>query len=69
LNYTEADFEAVADLFVAAARAMQADGWRRHAPDASNTSTRRRILREILARNLSGKRAAATTESPSREAA
>ena len=27
LNYTEADFEAVADRFVAAARAMQRDGW------------------------------------------
>ncbi len=27
LNYTEADFEAVAERFVAAARAMQHDGW------------------------------------------
>ena len=27
LNYTDADFDAVADRFVAAARAMQRDGW------------------------------------------
>ena len=27
LNYTDADFEAVAERFVAAAKAMQADGW------------------------------------------
>ena len=27
LNYTDADFEAVADRFVAAAKAMQQDGW------------------------------------------
>ncbi len=60
LNCTEADFEAVADRFVAAARAMQADGWRRHAPEASNKAIRRRILREMLAHRLSGRRAPAT---------
>ena len=27
LNYTDADFDAVADRFVAAAKAMQRDGW------------------------------------------
>ena len=27
LNYTDADFEAVADRFVAAAKAMEGDGW------------------------------------------
>jgi glutamate-1-semialdehyde 2,1-aminomutase len=69
LNYTEADFEAVADRFVAAARAMQADGWWWHDPQATNTSIRRRILREILAHKLSERRAAATEERPSQAAA
>jgi len=49
LNYTEADFEAVADRFVAAAKAMQADGWWWHDPAATNKTIKRRILRELLA--------------------
>ena len=48
LNYTEADFDAVADRFVAAAKAMQADGWWWSDPAATNKSIRRGILREIL---------------------
>jgi hypothetical protein len=32
LNYTEADFAAVADRFVAAAKAMKEDGWWWHVP-------------------------------------
>jgi glutamate-1-semialdehyde 2,1-aminomutase len=51
LNYTEADFEAVADRFVAAARAMEADGWW-SGPEVSNKEIRRRILRELIARRL-----------------
>src|SRR5262245_58255289 len=54
LNYTDADFDAVADRFVAAARAMEADGWWWAGPDATNTSIRRRIMREILAYKLGG---------------
>jgi glutamate-1-semialdehyde 2,1-aminomutase len=69
LNYTEADFAAVADRFVAAARACQADGWWWHAPGASSKAIRRRILREILAHKLGGKRAPATGERPSQQAA
>jgi glutamate-1-semialdehyde 2,1-aminomutase len=57
LNYTEADFEAVADRFVAAAQAMQADGWWWSDPTATNKSIRRGILREILAHRLLGRSA------------
>jgi glutamate-1-semialdehyde 2,1-aminomutase len=59
LNYTEADFDAVADRFVAAAEAMAADGWWWCPPQASNTAIRRRILREVLAHRLSGGRGGA----------
>jgi glutamate-1-semialdehyde 2,1-aminomutase len=49
LNYTQADFAAVADRFVAAAKAMREDGWWWHDPAATNKSIKRRILREIIA--------------------
>ncbi len=49
LDYTQADFDAVADRFIAAARAMQADGWWWAQPGASNKAIKRRILRELLA--------------------
>jgi glutamate-1-semialdehyde 2,1-aminomutase len=50
LNYDDADFAQVADRFVAAARAMERDGWWWMDPAASNKTIRRRILREMLAR-------------------
>jgi glutamate-1-semialdehyde 2,1-aminomutase len=53
LNYTEADYAAVADRFVAAARAMQNDGWWWSAPEATNKSIRRQVLREIIAHRWS----------------
>jgi len=68
LDYTETDFEAVAGRFVAAARAMQADGWWWHGAQATNTSIRRRILREILAQRFSGKGAPAIGEPPAPQA-
>jgi glutamate-1-semialdehyde 2,1-aminomutase len=53
LNYMDAECEAVADRFVAAARAMQQDGWWWSAPETTNKSIRRRILREIIAHRWS----------------
>jgi glutamate-1-semialdehyde 2,1-aminomutase len=49
LNYTEADFDAVADRFVAAAGAMQEDGWWWSDGATTNKSIKRKILRETLA--------------------
>jgi glutamate-1-semialdehyde 2,1-aminomutase len=49
LNYTEADFLAVADRFVAAARAMREDGWWWESASLTNRSIRRRVLREMIA--------------------
>jgi glutamate-1-semialdehyde 2,1-aminomutase len=53
LNYREADFAAVADRIVSAAEAMQRDGWWWQAPQLTNRSIKRRVLKEmILARCL-----------------
>jgi glutamate-1-semialdehyde 2,1-aminomutase len=49
LNYTEADFEAVADRFVEAAQKMQRGGWWWSDAQLTNKSIKRRILREMLA--------------------
>jgi glutamate-1-semialdehyde 2,1-aminomutase len=48
LNYADADFEAVTNRFVAAARAMQQDGWWWSDPLATNQSIRRQILWEMV---------------------
>jgi glutamate-1-semialdehyde 2,1-aminomutase len=53
LNYTDADFVTVADRFVAAASAMQQDGWWWRDPSATNASIKRGILREIVAHRFS----------------
>ncbi len=49
LNYTEADFEAVAERFVAAAKAMHADGWWWSDASLTNKAIKRQILREMIA--------------------
>jgi glutamate-1-semialdehyde 2,1-aminomutase len=52
LNYTEADFGAVADRFVAAAKAMARDGWWWHDPALTNKAIKRTIMKEMIARRL-----------------
>jgi glutamate-1-semialdehyde 2,1-aminomutase len=48
LNYSDAEFEAVCQRFVAAAKAMQADGWWWQGAALSNKAIRRSLLREML---------------------
>jgi glutamate-1-semialdehyde 2,1-aminomutase len=52
LNYTEADFTAVADRFVAAAQAMRQDAWWWSRDGLTNKSIRRQILKELLQTSL-----------------
>jgi glutamate-1-semialdehyde 2,1-aminomutase len=61
LNYTDRDFQAVADRFVAAARAMMQDGWWWRNPAMTDKSIKRRILKEMIAHKF-----AATREHPKR---
>ncbi len=49
LNFSEADFEAVAERFLSAAEAMRHDGWWETGALATDRAIKRRILREILA--------------------
>ena len=49
LNYTDADFDAVADKFLAAARAMQTDGYWWSDPALTDKAIKRRVLREMVA--------------------
>ena len=48
LNYTDADFTAVADRFVAAAQAMQRDSWWWSRAGVTNKDLRRQVLRELF---------------------
>jgi glutamate-1-semialdehyde 2,1-aminomutase len=52
LDYGDADFDAVADRFVAAAHAMERDGWWWCDPAATNKSIRRGILKEMIAQRF-----------------
>ncbi|MES1165149.1 MAG: aminotransferase class III-fold pyridoxal phosphate-dependent enzyme [Verrucomicrobiota bacterium] len=53
LNYTDADFDAVAEKFLTAARAMKADGFWWSDPALTNKAIKRRILKEMLRRACS----------------
>jgi len=52
LNYSDADFAAVCDRFVAAALGMEHDGWWWSDTALSNRAIRRGILREMIAQRL-----------------
>ena len=54
LNYSDADFAAVADRFVAAARAMKQDGFWWQGAGLTNRSIRRQVLREMIAARRAG---------------
>jgi glutamate-1-semialdehyde 2,1-aminomutase len=74
LNYTDADFAAVADKFVAAARAMEQDGFWWADAALTNKAIKRRVLKEMLAVHLRkllrrGDRAPARSARPSSETA
>src|SRR6266567_3274069 len=50
LNYSDADFAAVAKRFVAGAAKMKQDGWWWHDAGLTNKTIKRRILKEMLTR-------------------
>jgi glutamate-1-semialdehyde 2,1-aminomutase len=54
LNYTEADFTAVAERFVAAATAMRQDAWWWSRDGLTNKSIRRQVLKELLQTRWNG---------------
>ena len=53
LNYSDGDFEAVANRFVAAARAMEQDGWWWRNPSTTDRSIKREIIKEMIAYRFS----------------
>jgi len=54
LNYTDAEFAQVAQRFVRAAAAMQADGWWWSAPHLTNKWIKRQMFRDMLASHFGG---------------
>jgi glutamate-1-semialdehyde 2,1-aminomutase len=52
LDYSDAAFDAVAERFVAAARAMERDGWWWSDPAMTNKTIKRAILREMIAQRF-----------------
>ena len=68
LNYSDADFQAVAERFVAAAKDMQADGWWWADASATNKSIKRLILREMIAARFAPRRRHAEISGPDQQA-
>jgi glutamate-1-semialdehyde 2,1-aminomutase len=56
LDYTDDDFAAVADRFVQAAAAMEADGWWWCAPETTDRSLRRALLAEMVRARIRSRR-------------
>lgn len=54
LDYSDEDFEAVADRFVAAAGAMRDDGWWSKDARLTDKKIKRQILKETLGRKIAG---------------
>ncbi len=54
LNYSDADFEAVAERFAAAARAMRDDGWWHEDAQLTDKKIKRQILKETLGKKIAG---------------
>ena len=52
LNYSEADFTAVTDRFIAAAKAMRDDGWWWNNPVLTNKTIKRTVLKEMIMHRL-----------------
>jgi glutamate-1-semialdehyde 2,1-aminomutase len=67
LNFTDGDFAAVADRFVAACEAMRDEGWWWGGGSLTNRSIRRRILREMWTHGGFGIRQRPTVVSDSGE--
>jgi glutamate-1-semialdehyde 2,1-aminomutase len=65
LNYSDAEFEAVADRVVAAARAMEADGWWWPGAGLTDRAIRRGVLHEMLRVRLGRPALSAVPQSPS----
>jgi glutamate-1-semialdehyde 2,1-aminomutase len=68
LNYSPADFAAVADRIVSAAEDMQRDGWWWSHVKLTNKSIRRRVLKEMLQARWAAGRPAAEQSAPPRTA-
>jgi glutamate-1-semialdehyde 2,1-aminomutase len=52
LNFTDADFEALINAFVAACREMQVDGWWWQSPTLTTKGIKRQVLREMMRKAL-----------------
>ena len=65
LNYTDADFEVVAERILAGAQAMEMDGWWWQGPELTNRAIKRRITREMLRARLGRPPVSAAPPSPS----
>jgi glutamate-1-semialdehyde 2,1-aminomutase len=65
-NYTDADFAAVAERILAAARDMDRDGWWWSDPTLTNRAIRRRLLREVLQASIGSMRSPRSNASGAR---